>query len=171
MINTSIPFTWLDILMLLPLLCGFVRGAIRGCFSELIGIAAIILGVIGVRMFGSGTSLWLFAQFQWPETVCNIVSAVCLILVIAIVLTLLGSLLTKLFKAIHLGWINRITGALIGAAKWAIVVIIMVFILNLLDEHFSLLTPEIKNASSVYTTFLDWAQLAWNHLFPNVNAI
>lgn len=168
--TTSFPLTWLDTLVLLPLLYGLIRGAIRGCFSELIGIAAIILGIVGVRMFGTGISSWLIAKFAWPEMVCRIVSAVCLILVIAIALTIIGSLLTKLFKSIHLGWFNRFTGAIIGAAKWGVVTIILVFALNFLDEHFSLLPPELKTSSPVYSTFLDWAQLAWNHLFPNINA-
>lgn len=165
---TSFPISWLDILLLLPLLFGFIRGAMRGLMSELIAIAAVVLGVMGVRMFGQNLSTWLIAQFAWPEMACRIVSAVCLILVIAIALTLIGSLLTKLFKAIHLGWFNRSVGALIGAAKWGIVTIVLVFVLSLLDEHFSLLSPELKNTSPVYATFLDWANLAWNYLFPKI---
>ena len=44
---------WLDILILVPLLAGLVRGLMRGFISEVMGLAVVMLGVLGSRLFAS----------------------------------------------------------------------------------------------------------------------
>ena len=142
---------WLDVILLLPLLVGLVRGLLRGLISEVIAIGAIILGVVGANIFGTPFSHWLLSQFGWPSTVCSIVAYVVLFLIITIVLTLIAHGLTKLMKAIHLGWVNRLLGGVFGICKYGLIVLLVVFIMDKTNESFHWLDKaEIVKTSVIY---------------------
>lgn len=126
---------WLDILILLPLLVGMVRGLMRGLVSEIIAIAVVVLGVLGARWGASPVSEWLLQQFAWPAEICNVVAYVLLFLAIAILLSLFAKLLTKLLHSIHLGWANRLGGAVVGMLKYGLIVLVIIFAMDRLNRR------------------------------------
>ncbi|MBO7459068.1 MAG: CvpA family protein [Paludibacteraceae bacterium] len=139
---------WLDVLLLLPLLVGLVRGLMRGLISEIIAIVVVILGVLGAKLWAPAFSKWILVQFAWPQGVCDVVAYTLLFLAIAIVLSILARLLTKFMRAIHLGWANRLLGGLFGIAKYGILVLIVVFVLDKTNEAFHWLdnSPVVKTS-------------------------
>lgn len=141
---------WIDALIFLALGFGIVRGLMKGLVTELIAILAVVLGVVGARLWGHQFSHWCMAQFTWPEAVCDVVAYVLLFLAITVVCNIVGKLLSRLLKAIHLGWANRLLGAVFGCAKWAVVVLVLVFLMDTLDQHFHILKTEVKNSSITY---------------------
>lgn len=161
---------WLDALLLLPLLIGLIRGLMRGLITEIIAIMAVILGVVGARLWGMRCAGWLFAQFQWPEGVCRVVAYALLFLAIAIVLNIAGRLLSKLLKAIHLGFINRLFGGVFGALKWGIILLVVVFCVHHLDIQFHFLDKsQVVKASTLYEPFAQTADMLYT-LFPQLRA-
>ena len=152
--NLYFLMNWLDALLLLPLLVGLVRGLMRGFITELIAIVAVIAGVVGARLWGVVFSAWILHQTQWPAGVCDVIAYTLLFLGIAIVLNLLGRLLSKLLRAIHLGFLNRLGGGLFGIAKWALVVLVVVFLCNRIDQQFHCFSKtEIVQKSMLYRPF------------------
>jgi len=142
---------WLDVLLVLPLLFGLIRGLMRGLISEIIAIVVVILGVLGARFGAPAFSAWLLAQFAWPQGVCDVVAYILLFLAIAIVLAILAKLLNKFMKAIHLGWANRLAGGLFGTAKYALIVLVVVFALDRTNDAFHWLDDApVVNESIVY---------------------
>ena len=139
---------WLDIILLLPLLVGLVRGLMRGFISEIIAIAVVILGVLGARLWAALFSAWILKQFAWPQNICDIVAYTLLFLGIAIVLSIIARLLTKLMHAIHLGWANRLFGGVFGIAKYGLLVLVAVFIMDKTNEAFHWLdeSPVVKTS-------------------------
>lgn len=127
---------WLDVLILLPLLIGLVRGLMRGLISEIIAFVVVILGVLGSRFAAPSVSKCLLLWFQWPEGVCDIVAYALIFLAIAILLSIAAKLLTRLLRAIHLGWANRLFGGLFGVLKYGIIVLFAVFVMDKTDEAF-----------------------------------
>ncbi len=156
--------TWLDIVILLPLLIGLVRGTMRGLITEVIAIAAVILGFIGAKLWGQPFSEWLLTQFTWPQPVCDAVAYALLFLGIAIALNIVGRLFSKLLKAIQLGWINRLLGAAFGLAKWTLIVLAIVFCVNKLDAQFKFLQPELKKQSIIYPEAVKLADQALDYV-------
>ena len=156
--------TWLDIVILLPLLVGLVRGTMRGLITEIIAIAAVILGFIGAKIWGHVFSAWLLSQFTWPQPVCDAVAYALLFLGIAIALNIAGRLLSKLLKAINLGWINRVLGATFGLLKWAFIVLALVFCVNKLDQQFNFIQPELKKQSIIYPEAVKLADKALDYV-------
>ncbi len=146
---------WLDILLLLPLLVGLVRGLMRGLVSEIIAIAVVIFGVLGSRCWAPPFSAWLLRQWAWPQGVCDVVAYVLLFLAIAVMLSIFARGLTKFMRAIHLGWANRLAGGLFGMAKYGILVLVVVFVMDKTNESFHWLdqSPVVKT-SVVYPQML-----------------
>jgi len=139
---------WLDVLLVLPLIVGLVRGLMRGFISEIIAILVVVLGVLGAKLWAQTFSAWLLAQFAWPQGVCDIVAYTLLFLAIAIALSLLAKLLTKFMRAIHLGWANRLIGGVFGLAKYGLVVLFAVFIMEKTNEslHWTEDAPVVKTS-------------------------
>lgn len=127
---------WLDLLIVLPLLVGLVIGIIRGFISEIIAIVVVILGVVGSRFGAPPCAQWMVKQFGWSQEICDIAAYLVIFLVIAIGLALLAKLLAKLIKKIHLGWVNRVFGGLFGMCKYAIFILIAVFVMDRANHRF-----------------------------------
>lgn len=139
---------WLDVLLILPLVVGLVRGMMRGLISEIIAIVVVILGVVGAKLWAPPFSAFLLKQFAWPQGVCDVVAYTLLFLAVAIVLSILARLLTKFMRAIHLGWANRIAGGVFGIAKYGILVLIAVFVMDRTNRSFHYLddAPIVKTS-------------------------
>ena len=127
---------WLDVLLILPLVVGLVRGLMRGLISEIIAIAVVILGVLGARYGAPSFSAWLLTQFTWPQGVCDVVAYTIIFLLIAILLSITAKMLTKFMRAIHLGWANRLAGGVFGIAKYGLIVLIAVFVMDRTNDAF-----------------------------------
>ncbi len=156
--------TWLDILILLPLLIGLVRGLMRGLVIEVTAIVAIVIGLLGARLWGANFALWIITQFAWPEAVCSVVAYALIFLAITLCLNILARLLSRLFRAIHLGWLNRLLGALFGITKWAVIVLLIVLCIHRLDEQFHFIHNDLKQQSTIYNHAAAIAQSTWDKL-------
>ena len=153
--------SWLDILILLPLLIGLVRGLMKGLIVEITSIVAIILGYLGARWWSAIFASWLMQQFAWNEAACIVIAYALLFSGIALSLNIVARLLSKLFQKIQLGWLNRLLGGLFGTAKWGIVIMALVLCLHTLDTQFQFITQELKEQSVVYTNITPIAEKAW----------
>lgn len=162
--------SWLDILILLPLLIGLVRGLMKGLIVEVSSIVAILLGFFGAKYWSAAFASWLMQQFDWSETACIVVAYALLFAGIALGLNIVARLLSKLFQKIQLGWLNRLLGGIFGTAKWGIVIVALVLCVHNLDKQFQFIQPELKEKSVVYTTITPYAEQAWEEIKAQVEA-
>ena len=162
--------TWLDILILLPLLIGLIRGLMKGLIVEISSIVAILLGFFGAKYWSAAFASWIMLQFKWSETACIVVAYALLFAGIALGLNIVARLLSKLFQKIQLGWLNRLLGGLFGASKWAIVIVALVLCVHNLDKQFQFIQPELKEKSVVYTTLTPYAEQAWGEIKSQVES-
>lgn len=160
--------SWLDILILLPLLIGLVRGLMKGLIVEVSSIVAILLGFFGAKYWSAAFASWLMQQFDWSETACIVVAYALLFAGIALGLNIVARLLSKLFQKIQLGWLNRLLGGIFGTAKWGIVIVALVLCVHNLDKQFQFIQPELREKSVVYTTITPYAEEAWEEIKAQV---
>ena len=92
---------------------------------------------------------------------CSVLAHALLFLAVSISLHLLARLLTKLFKTICLGWINRLLGGLFGLVKWSLIILLVVFCIDRLDQQFQILKPEIKQQSVIYQHITPLSEKVW----------
>ena len=160
--------SWLDIIILLPLLIGLVRGLMKGLVIEITSIVAIVLGILGSRLWGAMFATWLLRQFAWSESVCVVLAYALLFVTISILLHLVAKLLTKLFKKISLGWLNRLLGGVFGTLKWGIIVLVMVLCIHQLDKQFHFIQRDLKQKSIVYMQAAPLSEKMWGEIKKQV---
>jgi membrane protein required for colicin V production len=104
----------MDTLIYIVLAVGAVIGLWQGAFKQIANflgvIAGLILAVTMYEKFGN----YLSEKIGSEDGYVYVIAFVLIVIIVPVALGILATLLTKLFSAISLGWINRIVGALIG---------------------------------------------------------
>lgn len=155
---------WLDILILLPIAYGLVRGLMHGFVQELTTLVALVVAVICTKFWTPQLSNYLQCLTNWEVNACRLAAWLIIFLGVALSLHLAGQLLGKLLSAISLGGINRLLGALFGAAKWALIVSILLCGFEMIDNTFHILKPEQKCNSIMYEPVRKIAAITWETL-------
>jgi membrane protein required for colicin V production len=121
---------WLDILLLIVLGVSFMAGMMKGLARAVIGLAAVIVGLL--------SGFWFYRQagsyvpFVESPQVANVIGFFVIFIAILLLGGLVAKLLEKVFKAVHLSWLNRLLGGAFGllrglAASAVLIVAIMAF--------------------------------------------
>ena len=105
----------------------------------------------------------------WDMSVIQSVAYSVVFIGTALVLSILSRLITRLLRAISLGWLNRLLGCVFGAAKWVLIMSVLLNIFDLADQHFNLLQPEKKAESKAYKPMLKIASIAWETASENID--
>lgn len=142
--------SYLDIIILLPLIYGLIRGIMRGIVKEIFAIVGIILGIVIARMYAGQAAMWLQQLSTWDEQLLRPIAAFVIFMAVALLCNLLAKLLTKLIKMISLSWVNRLVGGLFGLAKWGLIVAVIIACIDMLDGVLHFIKPELKQASICY---------------------
>ena len=157
--------SYLDIIIALPLIYGIVRGVMRGLITEVLAIVGIILGIVVARIYAGDAAAWLQQVSQWDANILRPIAAFVIFIVVALVCNLLAKLLTKLFKMIALGWMNRLAGGLFGAAKWILILAVIITCIDMLDGILHFIQPELKQSSVLYPRAIQLTQTLKSMLF------
>ena len=108
----------LDILLLLPLGVGIVKGYRRGLVLEVVSLLAFVLGVVGgLSLLGAAIPV----VRSYLGELYGMLPLVSFLLVLAAIMWgvhLLGSLLKKAVHLTPLGVLDNLLGAVAGALKW-----------------------------------------------------
>ena len=139
--------TWVDYIALIAVLRGCYVGYRSGFFPELLRIAAYLFTVIMTLQFHEP-----FTQFLTLKTFLNYTTASALaffsLLVGVFFLTkLLIMLLLRLLKVGEGGFIYRLTGMVIGACRWMILLSLIFMLINL--SPLTVLKTDIQDRSYV----------------------
>ena len=155
------PSNILDLIVLLPILYGLIHGLFKGLILELTSIVVVIVGFIVTKIYAPAVAVWLASVVTWNEQVCRIAAYIILFFGIAIILTLLSKLLTKFIHAISLGFVNRLLGGLVGAAKWALIASVLLNLILMLNCQFAFLQPDALSDSYAVNYIAKLASIAW----------
>ena len=85
----------LDIIILVPIAYGLVRGLIKGFVHELTSLVAIAAGVVGAKIWAPALAVQLATWFNMQSNVAQPVSYLLLFIAIALCLHLVGKLFEK----------------------------------------------------------------------------
>ncbi len=121
----SIHLNWLDTLLLVILLVTFIIGLVKGFIRQIIGLLAVVAGLVLASRYYSWLSWKLFNRIEsdfWRNGLSF------LIIFFAVVLAgwLAGFLLSKLMKG-TLSLANHLLGGALGLLKGALIGAVIVF--------------------------------------------
>ncbi len=140
----------LDIILASLLLFGLVRGFMKGFFVEVAGLAALALGLYGAIYFSHFASNYLENSVSWNEKQIQIAAFAITFLVIIIVISLAGKLLTKIADVAALGIMNKIMGGIFGAAKIGLILSVILVVFSKLNRTIPFISDEQIAQSQLY---------------------
>lgn len=137
-----------DVIIGVILISGIISGIARGFVRGLFGLAGLVLGVMiaaGNYEHAARTVL----AFMPDERLRTILAFIAILLIVLVLFSLLGRLLSKAVHLAELGWMDRLAGAVLGLLTASILsgmLLMMVVIGGVHGERFlvdSVLAPKV----------------------------
>lgn len=142
--------TYLDIILIIPLLWFAWKGFSKGFIIELASLAALILGIYVASHFSDFTANFLTENLNFTSEYLNIIAFAITFIGVVILTHLLGRLLESVVKIAMLGFVNKIAGVAFGILKAALVLSGLFYILHTVDASDKLISRETKENSILY---------------------
>ncbi|MBQ8703908.1 MAG: CvpA family protein [Bacteroidales bacterium] len=152
--------TLLDILLTLPLLFFIFMGWKKGLVREVATLAGVLLGVWASVHLSQQVAPLLGLDGESAVLIAFIVT-----FLVALMLTyLLGRCIEGLMKAAKLSLLNRLAGALLGAAKALCILAVLLNFLVMIDSNEMILKPAVKEKSVLYQPVFSTGNWLTTHL-------
>lgn len=119
-----------DIVLLIMLLLGAYSGYKKGLILELIAIIAFILAIIGgFKLLHVGME-YIAKMYDGFGSLLPFVAFLVLFVLILILVNMVGKMLKKVIDWTPFGVLDNLAGALIGIAKWALAISILLWVMD-----------------------------------------
>ena len=126
----------LDIILLVLLIPGAIRGITKGLLEQVISIGGIFLSVYAAYHFSQPVCEWLGQYIQVSETVLNVLGFAVTLVAVLLVVILLAKVITKAVEMASLGWINRALGFAFSLVTSALVLSLLAILFDTLNSKF-----------------------------------
>lgn len=140
----------IDIVFIVLLLIGLIRGLSKGLIIELSSLIALLGGVYAAIKYAYFMQHILIEYTNWNENIVKIIAFGLTFIGVFIVIAFLGKLLTKFVHFVALGLVNRILGGLFGVLKIALLLSILTFVFEKINNSTALVTEELLSESILY---------------------
>jgi membrane protein required for colicin V production len=139
-----------DIVIAALLIFGFVRGVMKGLFVEVASLVALIAGVYGAIHFSYFIGDFLKESVSWSEEYVSLTAFAGTFIIIIIVISLLGKVLTKLADFASLGVINKILGGVFGALKIGLILSVVFIFFGKINNTIPFIKKKTLEESILY---------------------
>lgn len=140
----------LDVILIIPLAYGAFTGFKKGFIKEISTLIGFVLAIIVARYMSPGLAQLLIPKFQWDTAVVQLVAFVILFVGVLAATTSLAYMLSKLMRAMKLGLVNRVLGAIFGTVKYLLLLSTIIYFINMIDIVFHLEDSSITKESFLY---------------------
>jgi len=114
--------TWLDYAVIGVFAISLMAGAWRGLVREVVSILGWVIAFLAANLFAGPLGPSMPEAIPSPEL--RVAAAYVAVFVVSLILTsLAGLILSKVVKAVGLGGIDRLLGALFGAARGVLILL------------------------------------------------
>ncbi len=126
-----------------------LRGVTRGFWSQVLGLAGWLGGLVLAFWFSPLLTTMLQNRFESiPPVLAPLIAFLLIFLFIYFFSKLTANWLTQISQKLHLGWLNRLSGGALGAVKGAIILSLILLVFSILPlEKF---TQEMRQKSRLY---------------------
>ncbi len=159
---------YLDIVILIPVLWLAFKGLKKGLVKEIASLLALILGIWIASTFSHYLAGVLQDKTEIDENYIPLIAFGIVFILVVILVHLISNGLDKLVNAIALKSINKLGGAVFGAAKAVLIVAAILFLLNqFIVVKMELIPEEVTENSLLYQPILDLIEF----LYPKIENI
>jgi membrane protein required for colicin V production len=141
---------YIDVILCIPIVWGLYKGFTKGLIIEAATFVAFGLGVWGGIHFSDFIAHKISGWFNWKSPYLPVVSFAVTFLGIIIVVYFIAKLIQRMIEGMALSAINKIGGAVFGALKYAMVMSVIIFMIDALEESYPMVSVKTKNESVLY---------------------
>lgn len=153
-----------DVFIGVILLLGFYNGFRKGLIVELTSLLGLILGIFGAYYISKYHGLYIGQWLDWGDEYLRITTFLVSFLLIVIIVSLIGKLITKLMDVVALGLINKVLGGLFGLLKFALFMSILLLLFNIINSEVKLVQQETLDESFTYPILNGLSETVWTRL-------
>ena len=113
--------SWVDVAIIAVMVGSAILSGIRGVTRELFGFLGVVFGVLVAGRSYSAAILALFPDGS-SSVILQALAFLVIFVAVAVIFTIVGILLSKAFHFVTLRWLDALLGCVLGAAKGALVV-------------------------------------------------
>ncbi|HMM11200.1 MAG TPA: CvpA family protein [Bacteroidales bacterium] len=137
----------IDTIIIVLLLLGAFRGYRNGLISEITSLIALLLGFVAAYYFSGVTAQFLTEILGVGGRFLSILAFIVTLILVMMLIVGLGKVVEKFTESLMLGFFNRVTGAVFGLLKAALILSLLIMLLNFLkiSDH---LVPRSRKESS-----------------------
>lgn len=146
---------YLDIIIVIPLLYGMIKGFSNGLIKEVTSLLALVVGVYVAINFSEYLEPKVVETLGGYEEFVSVIAFGVLFLVSVLFIRTLGFIIDKLTKALALGIVSRFLGGIFGLLK---VLVIFSFLLFVITDY-NLVDKKTENDSVLFKPLVDVAAI------------
>lgn len=150
----------IDIFLLIPLLLGLYRGYIKGIIRQITGLVGVIVAIFISLIYGSEIIKYILPKGFISEKWMPIIGFILCFFLVIIAVNIISSIINRATKTIGLGFIERLTGALLGGLKMFLFTIATLFVFEKINSLGDFMPQDKLDNSIVY----DYYKLGFNIL-------
>jgi membrane protein required for colicin V production len=140
----------LDILLGIPLVWAIVKGFARGFVYEVAALVALILGIYVAINFSGLTADFLADIFHWTGRGAWLASLLITFALVVLLIKLVGKVMEKVVESLAMGPLNHLFGGLAAGLKTALILSLFIYLINLVDFKYSLVSEKSRQESLLW---------------------
>ena len=153
----------LDLIIGIILILFAFAGLRKGLIIEAFYLASFIIGIYGAMYFSDIVADWMsgFVDGSGRQYLA-VIAFVVTFVIFVILIRLLGRLISQLFHAINLGFIDKVGGFLFGLIKGALITSVIIVIMNVFHLT-DFISKDLRSSSILYTYTESIARILYNN--------
>jgi len=137
---------FIDILILIPLIWGAIRGFSKGLIIEIASLVALAVGIF----IGLHFSYFITSLIGLKSAYAPIVGFVITFVLVVAAVFLLAKILEKSVNLLALGIANKLAGAFVSTLKFAFIISVLILFIERIDSRGILISLETREVSLFY---------------------
>lgn len=140
----------LDIILLVLLIPGTIRGISKGFLEQAISLVGVVLAVYLAYHFSEPVCVWLDKYINVSETVLHVTGFAVMLLGVLMAVMIVAKLFTRVADMASLGWFNRVLGFIFSLAVSAVIISVLIILFDTVNTKFELVKTPVLNDSVLY---------------------
>ncbi len=141
---------YIDIILGILLLWGMIKGLSKGLFASLASLVALIVGIYIAVHFSHFAASFVRQYVDWSEGAMKLTAFALTFIVVVILVSLAGKLLTKIADYAALGILNKILGGAFGILKMGFIASVIIIFINAINSNITFIKQETLDSSLLY---------------------
>ncbi|MBQ0735219.1 CvpA family protein [Aquimarina celericrescens] len=141
---------YIDVILGILLLWGMIKGLSKGLFASLASLVALIVGIYIAVHFSHFAASFVRQYVDWSEGAMKLTAFALTFIVVVILVSLAGKLLTKIADYAALGILNKILGGAFGILKMGFIASVIIIFINAVNSNITIIKQETLDSSLLY---------------------